>query len=83
MAGPDKTHCQNQRSKIYIALEDLDFVWDEKDVKEVDEMWESGIPLNIIAQNFGRDINEVAILIIDRRRNGFIELRDTGIFGRG
>jgi len=73
---------KHRRQNIYVACEDLDFVWDEKDVKQFDRMWEEGLSLPDIARAFGRDENEVAILAIDRRMKGYIQAREGGVWGR-
>lgn len=72
---------KNQRQSIYIALEDMDFVWDEKDVATVDQMWSEGVSIWDIGKSFGRDPDEVALLIIDRKRKGFIGERPGGAWG--
>ncbi|WP_134705148.1 helix-turn-helix domain-containing protein [Ammoniphilus sp. YIM 78166] len=80
---PEKHHCKHRRKMIYTALEDMDFVWDEKDVLMVDDMWNTGIPIHLIAQNFDRDPDELVVLILDRCRKGFIDPRPGGMWGRG
>ncbi|MCM3273685.1 helix-turn-helix domain-containing protein [Paenibacillus elgii] len=71
---------EQQRPKIYIALEELDFVWTEKDVLEVDRMWNRGSSIWEIGRAFNRDIDEVAVLIMDRCRHGYIKQRLNGVF---
>lgn len=67
--------------KAVIVLEDLDFVWRESEVNEAAEMWKMGIPIDLIAKNFGRDIDEVALLIMHLSRQGIIRKRKGGVFG--
>jgi hypothetical protein len=70
-----------KRSHIYIALEDLNFIWDLRDVRELDEMWRRGFSLQYMAEYFERDPDEVALLLMDRLRRGRIRPRKGGIFG--
>lgn len=68
--------------KAVVVLEDLDFVWRENEVTEVVAMWRSGIPIDLIASNFGRDIDEVGLLVMHLRRQGIIRKRKGGAYGR-
>lgn len=72
---------RHERRSIYTALEDLDFHWDLKEVLEFDHMWNEGLSLWDIARAFGRDPDEVAILAMDRIRQGAIQMRPGGAFG--
>ena len=36
---------QESRLKIYIALEEANFIWDERDVVRFREMWSQGMSL--------------------------------------
>lgn len=76
-------HMKKSRTNIYIACEDMDFTWDEKEVLEVDEMWKLGASLWQIAKQVNRDLDEVVILLIDRCKNGQIGPRPEGIWGCG
>lgn len=75
------TPLATQRRKIYIALEELDFVWDENDVTAFDRMWEMGWDCSRIAEELERDPDEVAILAMDRIRQNRIHPRHGGWFG--
>jgi hypothetical protein len=74
-------HMTEQRQKVYIALEELNFIWDFRQVRELDEMWRRGFSLQYMAEYFDRDPDEVAILLMDRLRRGRIRPRKGGIFG--
>jgi len=66
----------------YIALEDLDFVWCERtEIPVVEKMWKEGAPIWEIAEEVGRDQDEVALLIMDRIRKRFLRPRPGGVFG--
>lgn len=73
---------KHQRQNIYVACENFDFVWDERDVVEFDRMWNEGLSLYDIAKVFKRDPDEVAILVMDRAKQGFIKRRKGGVQGR-
>lgn len=59
----------------YVACEDIDFEWDDKDVHAFDKAWNSGWSIEEIAHGFARDPDEIVILIIDRARQGKIHKR--------
>ncbi|MFH5187013.1 helix-turn-helix domain-containing protein [Paenibacillus sp. TAB 01] len=73
---------KHQRQKLYVCLEDLDFVWDEKEVKEFDRMWIEGLSIQDISRAFDRDMDEVVLLVMDRKRTGYINDRPGGVYGR-
>jgi hypothetical protein len=77
----ENLHMTEKRQKVYIALEDLDFIWDIRQVRELDEMWRRGFSLQYMAEYFDRDPDEVALLLMDRLRRGRIRPRKGGIFG--
>lgn len=72
----------HERRKTYIACEEMDFTWCESEVREFDRMWDGGLGIEDIAKSFGRDTDEVAVLAIDRARQGKIGPRKYGVFGR-
>lgn len=67
--------------KRYIALDDLDFGWNEDDVIAFDRMWTHGWDCGRIAQEMRRNPDEVAVLAMDRVIKGAIEPRPGGWFG--
>jgi hypothetical protein len=77
----ERTHCQKQSQKVYLALEELDFTWDEREIIQFETLWREGISLWDIAKSFGRDPDEVLILAVDRGRRGTIHKRAGGVFG--
>jgi len=71
------------RLQIYVALEDVNFIWCERtEIPLVEKLWTDGAPIWEIAEQVGRDVDEVAILIMDRVRQGFIKPRPRGAYGR-
>lgn len=68
------------RSMPYIAAEEVNFLWNLEDVMEFDQFWHYGIrhgrsPEQLVveaAEYFGRDEDEIIILVICRKRKGKI-----------
>jgi hypothetical protein len=77
----EKQHLTTKRNLIYIACEDLDFVWDEHDLIEFVNDWRNGKSIIEISDKFQREQDECAILILDLARKGLIQKRAGGIFG--
>ncbi|PED84329.1 helix-turn-helix domain containing protein [Bacillus pseudomycoides] len=79
--GVVKQHeCMKEsRLKIYIALEEANFIWDERDVIRFREMWNSGMSLPDMAKALRRHQAEVALLVIDQADKYQIEQRPTGL----
>ncbi len=69
-----------KRNDTYIALEDTDFTWDLMQVTEFEYLWREGYSLQGIAEYFDRDIDEVALLLMDRIKKDKIKPRKRGIF---
>lgn len=66
------------KGKVYYALDDCDshgisLDWYEEDVEEVDRLYTNGLTVKQIAKHFKRNIDDVAILIIDRAIKGKIK----------
>ena len=72
---------QKGNQKIYIALEFLDFVWCESDVRRFEQMWKQGMSVLEIADELGRDVDEVIVLAIDRAKLKKIKPRPGGLLG--
>lgn len=68
------------RAMPYIALEEIDFLWSLEDVYEFELMWTKGVEketpihelIHEIAEYFNRDVDEVAVLVMCRKRKGRI-----------
>lgn len=80
--SPEAYYQKKNSRNIIIALEELNFFWDEDDVNEVAEMCRLGIPKEMIASNFDRDIDEVEVLIIHLKRKNRLRPRNGGEGGR-
>lgn len=71
-----------ERLSVYIACEDINMIWNERDVIAFDSMWREGLSIEDISRSFGRDTDEIALLVMDRARRGLISVRPNGVYGR-
>ena len=69
------------REKLYIALSELDFSWYPDEVEQVAQFWRDGPHIAKIAEMLERDIDEVAVLIMDLARKNKIRRRKNGVLG--
>ncbi|MEH7667149.1 sugar ABC transporter substrate-binding protein [Bacillus sp. JJ689] len=73
--------------KIHVALEEVNFLWDQREVFQFRELWNSNYTLLEISKKFKRKQIEVAALILDqvdkfkihKRRMGLGEVGDKNI----
>jgi hypothetical protein len=79
----ERTYMKRPSGSTYIALSELDFSWSIQEVHQIERMWDEGVPLSVMAEKLNRDLDEVAILIMDRVRLGKIKSRPGGVFGSG
>lgn len=70
---------KESRLKIYMALEEANFIWDERDVIRFREMWNQGMSLSEMAEALRRHHAEVALLVIDQADKYLIENRPIGL----
>ncbi|PGW62858.1 helix-turn-helix domain containing protein [Bacillus cereus] len=70
---------KESRLKIYIALEESNFIWDERDVIRFREMWNQGMSLPGMAEALRRHHAEVALLVIDQADKYLIKNRPIGL----
>ncbi|MBN2909137.1 helix-turn-helix domain-containing protein [Polycladomyces sp. WAk] len=78
----ERMHMTRRRRKVYVALEDLDLIFDERDLPEIIRMWEDGLALTDIARSFKRDPDEITCLIMSLARENRIRPRIVGAYGR-
>ncbi|XKK29816.1 helix-turn-helix domain containing protein [Bacillus sp. AC79A.1] len=74
--------------KVRIALEEVNFLWDQREVFQFRELWNSNYTLLEISKRFKRKQIEVAALILDqvdkfkiRKRKMGLEILATRKFG--
>ncbi|PGW46325.1 helix-turn-helix domain containing protein [Bacillus thuringiensis] len=70
---------KESRLKIYIALEEANFIWGERDVIRFREMWKQGMSLPKMAKALRRHQAEVALLVIDQADQELITNRPIGL----
>jgi hypothetical protein len=63
------------------VLEDLNFYWDEPELKEMRTMWKRGASCERMAAHFDRDPDEVVLALIHLARDDKIEARKRGLKG--
>ncbi|MEB8713162.1 MULTISPECIES: helix-turn-helix domain-containing protein [unclassified Bacillus cereus group] len=79
MALQQRKYLKNERRNLYIALEELDMLWDEDDVLRVKNAWKNNESVFAIGEKLQRDPDEVALLIMDLARKGAIGKRVLGL----
>ena len=58
---------------LYVACEEVDFIWTRAQVSEFDRLWSEGMTdLKQLAKHFNRTPHEISFLIWDRAEKGFI-----------
>ncbi|SIR94690.1 hypothetical protein SAMN05878494_5343 [Bacillus cereus] len=70
---------KNSRRNLYIALEELDLVFDESEVNRLQEMWKEDKGILEIAKELGRHQLEIAALIMDQADKNIIKSRPMGL----
>lgn len=79
--GRHESKALKNRRNIYLACDELDFTWGTEEIYRFEELWKQGTDIKHIAKEFKRDPDELAILAIDRARQGRIERRQGGLLG--
>lgn len=78
-AAQERDLMKEQRRKIHIALEDIDFVWDADEVSVFRKLWNQGASIYELEEELGRDQDDIAMLIMDQSRRGKIQRRPMGL----
>ncbi|GKU81227.1 helix-turn-helix domain containing protein [Niallia sp. NCCP-28] len=63
------------RRNIVIVLEEVNFIWDRSELKEIVQMWKKGISLWEMGEYFGRDPDEVMLACIHLAKEKRIQYR--------
>ncbi|CUB08555.1 helix-turn-helix domain containing protein [Bacillus thuringiensis] len=79
MALQQRKYMKKSRRNLYIALEELDLVFDESEVIRLQEMWKEGKGILEIAKELGRHQLEIAALIMDQADKNLIKSRPMGL----
>ncbi|PEC75661.1 helix-turn-helix domain containing protein [Bacillus thuringiensis] len=79
MALQQGKYMKKSRRNLYIALEELDLVFDEREVIRLQGMWKEGKGILEIAKELGRHQLEIAALIMDQADKNKIKSRPMGL----
>nr|WP_042516205.1 hypothetical protein [Bacillus cereus] len=79
MVLQEKKYMKKSRRNLYIALEDLDLLFDESEVIRLQEMWKEDKGILEIAKELGRHQLEIAALIMDQADKNIIKSRPMGL----
>nr|WP_080468452.1 helix-turn-helix domain containing protein [Bacillus cereus] len=79
MAFQQGKYMKKSRHNLYIALEELDLVFDESEVIRLQEMWREDKGILEIAKELGRHQLEIAALIMDQADKNKIKSRPMGL----
>ncbi|TCJ01345.1 hypothetical protein [Cytobacillus praedii] len=79
MAFHKQSILRNPRKNRVVVLEDLNFFWDEPELKELPECWELGGDVRLVALHFDRDPDEVLMALIHLARKDKITRRKGGL----
>nr|WP_207911709.1 helix-turn-helix domain-containing protein [Bacillus thuringiensis] len=79
MALQQRKYMKKSRRNLYIALEELDLVFDESEVIRFQEMWKEDKGILEIAKELGRHQLEIAALIMDQADKNIIKSRPMGL----
>ncbi|TKI92588.1 helix-turn-helix domain containing protein [Bacillus wiedmannii] len=79
MALQRRKYMKKSRHNLYIALEELDLVFDESEVIRLQEMWKEDKGILEIAKELGRHQLEIAALIMDQADKNKIKSRSMGL----
>jgi hypothetical protein len=71
------------KDKPYEACMDLNRKWYSDEITRFIKMWNAGDCITKISAELKRDVDEIALLIIDQKRKGRINDRAGGAYGRG
>ncbi|HFJ9472571.1 TPA: helix-turn-helix domain-containing protein [Bacillus paranthracis] len=79
MVLQQRKYMKKSRRNLYIALEELDLVFDESEVIRLQEMWKEDKGILEIAKELGRHQLEIAALIMDQADKNLIKSRPMGL----
>lgn len=79
MALQQERYMKKSRRNLYIALEELDLVFDESEVIQLRKMWDEDKGILEIAKELARHQLEIAALIMDQADKNKIKSRPMGL----
>jgi hypothetical protein len=81
MAGKSLGWYDPAKMDRVIVLEDCNFIWEAKELREMVKLWKSGMSVETMAEHFERDPDEVLLAIIHLAKDKRISGRKGGAFG--
>lgn len=64
-----------------IVLEDANFIWEEKELREMVKLWKKGYSIEYMAEHYERDPDDVLLALIHLAKEDRIKPRKGGGFG--
>jgi hypothetical protein len=74
-------YMQVSRLNRVIVLEELNFVWDETELRELELMWQKNVSIKSMSKHFDSDPDEILLALIHLAREDRIKRREGGLFG--
>jgi hypothetical protein len=65
----------NARLNRVIVLEDMNFIWEQSDLREVKKMWKMNFSIKYMAEYFDRDPDEILLALIHLAKDDRIKSR--------
>lgn len=69
------------RQNRVIVCEDMNFFWDEPELKDLKKMWDLTLSMEYMAEYFDRDPDEVLFALVHLARLDKIDRRKGGLLG--
>ncbi|WP_242224535.1 helix-turn-helix domain-containing protein [Bacillus cereus group sp. BfR-BA-01380] len=79
IAAQQRKYMKQSRRNLYVALEEANLVFDEREVIQFKDMWKNGESIIEIAKQMGRHQLEIAVLILDQADKNKIVARSMGL----
>jgi hypothetical protein len=71
----------NPRRNRVIVLEDMNFIWEQSDLREIKKMWKMNLSVKYMADYFDRDPDEILLALIHLAKDDRIKNRIYGLKG--
>ncbi|MCQ6530535.1 helix-turn-helix domain-containing protein [Bacillus mycoides] len=79
ISAQQRKYMKKSRRNLYVALEELDLVFDEIEVIRFQKMWKEDKSFIEIAVDLGRNQLEIAALVMDQADKNKIKSRPMGL----
>lgn len=79
MRSTEKFYTYYKPEPVYLALEDLpdvEFMWNETEIKHFEKLWNMDVPLVDIAIQMDKSDTSIFLLVMDRCLKGLIKPRN-------